>query len=160
MLAEQGPACAAGQFLIGYRKSPGAMSRDVQMMAASRQMARRLHKHACPHVIPPRWLDRWIRAHDLLVAAKIDWSAGRTGRALLMLGRALLADPAAIAVALSNPARSWVRTLGRRPQSGQISFLELDPCAWNGDQPGDHPRQNPFMRLQLRRLERLAVLDR
>ena len=160
MLAEHGPACAAGQFLVGYRKSVGAMSRDARMMAASRRMARRLHELACPHLAPPRWLTGWIKAHDLIVTVKIDWSDRRTGRALWTLGRALLADPLAILVALSNPARSWIRRLRSRPHSGRVGFLDLDPREWNGDHPGDPTRQNPFMRLQLRRLERVTLLDR
>lgn len=160
MLAEQGPACASDQFLIGYRKSDGAMSRNVEGMAASRRMARRLHRRAFPHVIPPPWLGRWIRGLELIVSARNDWTAGRRRRAVRTLVRALLVDPQAIMVAMSSRGRSWIRNLRPRSQGRRIRFLDLDPCGWNWNRPGHHPPQSPFMRLQLKRLERVAALER
>lgn len=160
MLAEQGPVCAAGQFLIGYRKRDGAMSRDVETMAASRRLARRLHAHAFPHVVPPPWLDRWIKALELIAAARNDWSAGRRGQAARTLARVLLMDPPATIAILNSRIRSAVRNQRPRPQDPGVGFLELDPCGWDRNRPGVHPPTNPFMRLQLKRLKRVATLDR
>jgi glycosyltransferase involved in cell wall biosynthesis len=159
MLAEQGPVCAAGQYLIGYRKRDGAMSGDVESMAASRRLARRLHAHAFPHVVLPPWLDRWIRALELIATARNDWSAGRRGEAARTLGRVMLMDPPATVAVLSSRIRSAVRNRRPRPKGPRVGFLELDPFGRDRDPPGVHPTTNPFMRLQLKRLKRVATLD-
>ncbi len=160
MLANHGPACAAEEFLVGYRKSDGAMSRNVEGMAASRRMARRLYRRAFPHVVPPPWLSRWIRGAELTVCTRNDWTAGRRGRALGTLARALLVDPQAVIVALSSRSGSWVRNLGPPRPSPRIRFLDLDPRGRNSDRQGNHPPMSPSIRLQLKRLERVAALDR
>lgn len=159
-LAGHGPACAARQFLIGYRKRDGAMSRDVEIMADSRRLARQLHAQAFPHLVPPPWLDRWIRALELIATARNHWSAGRRLQAARAFGHVMMTDPTAAIVVLRTRIHSALRTLWPRSPVAPVAFLDIDPWARDQDRTIVHPLTNPFMRLQLKRLKRVAVLDR
>lgn len=160
MLASQGPACAAGEFLVGYRQSAEAMSCDVGRMAASARLARRLHRAAVPGIDAPRWLRRWIKAHGLLLAANAAAAGGRTGHAIRLLAEATLIDPLAAGVAIVGRTRSLARRR-RHPAARSVNFFDIDPARPDGNMKlGDEASPGLFAKLQLQRLERIAALDR
>lgn len=160
MLASHGTVCTTDRFLVGYRQGPNTLSRDVEKMAASQRMARLLHRQAFPDIIAPRWLDRWVKARNLLVGADVEWSSGRKTRAIGQFGAALLADPEATWAAVKGRLRSRVRNLLQPPQATQLTpFTEVDPARKDAGPPAAQPRPGSFVHLQLKRLEFVAHLD-
>ncbi len=161
MLASQGTVCTIDAFLVGYRQGPNTLSRDVEKMATSQRMARRLHQQAFPDIIAPLWLNRWVRARNLLVAADVQWSSGRRARALKQFGAALLADPVATSAAVQARLRSSVRSLLCPPQATQRTpFAKVDPHQEGAGPQAAQRGPGSFANLQQKRLELVAHLDR
>lgn len=162
MLASTGPVATVGEYLVGYRQRDGAMSADQARMARSQRLARTIHAEATTLAAPPGWMARWMGGRRLLLLAGAQAGAqgdgGRVTAAVGSLARALLHDPVAAAVAVAGRARSTVLP-GRR--LAPPHFRDVDPTTPDGGGLlGRSTLPRWFARLQLRRLQRIAALDR
>jgi hypothetical protein len=154
-LAALGPACAIGEYLVGYRQRASAMSRDISSMAASARLARKLNR-AASAIDQPRWLRRWIKARGLLRAAS---AAKSGGRAIWLVAQAALIDPVATGAAIAARIGLLARFWGRGPRS-RIHFLDVDPARPDGGKEiGRAWSPSLFGSIQINRLKRIAALD-
>jgi glycosyltransferase involved in cell wall biosynthesis len=109
------------EFLMGYRRPIGSMSRDVSQMLRSITLV--LSEARLRHPELPRWLFRWAYGEATLWLASESLYSGRVGLGLLLMLRTLLWDPVAVCrcntfnalmtgigyTARSVSASSWMR---------------------------------------------------
>ena len=96
-IAARGRFALERAFLVGYRQSPGAMSRHVAAMRRSYNLVMREVSDRRPR--PPSNLMRWSRAEFRLYEADLLLARGDRMRAVGAIGLATLLDPSVIGLA-------------------------------------------------------------
>jgi glycosyltransferase involved in cell wall biosynthesis len=129
-LAERCDFVLEPAFLVGYRQSAGAMSRDISQMRRSYRLVLEEAMRAHPELPPPVF--RWSRsAFDHYMAETLQERGFRL-RGLLFLAKAALRDPTWVARASSRKKlRRWVRQFARPEQEtlrrAPLQFSEASP---------------------------------
>ncbi len=146
-LAAMGDILLEPAFLVGYRQSPDAMSRNFQRMRRSMELVHRAAKHSFPSL--PHWVFRQSRAQFDHYMADLLREDGRLAASLRQRGLALLRDPAWLA---SRTARrrlkGWLRRRPAYPPAGggSLPYADLDP------EPAYFPPPDGWTRRRNRRL--------
>lgn len=155
------PVACVPEHLLGYRKRPGSMSRDTDLVVRSwRAVHRALVADGAD--LPPN-LSRWTEGFFAMVFAQRSAAEGSIGRAFAQLLRALSKDPLRWgAYLLYRVVRTAVRIArGRRPRPTRLHFSEADPRQDIPFDPDELPRLAKLLRtIDERRLARLARAER
>ncbi len=154
-LAARGPILGIAKYLVGYRLHAGSMSRDVPRMTASEALMRSQIGQEYSALHPPLPLLRWIEATMQLKRAWAANEAGNTRRAAFWLASAALRDPRAAATALAGRAKA----VARRTATAHRFALFGEPVGISAQTAGPPLRPSQFMRLQAKRMQRLAEFD-
>lgn len=160
-IAQHYPVSLVREHLIGWRQHQTNMSGDVEQMDRSCRLVYRQLAQDRPDI--PRWALRGMLALSAFELAQHYAVRGRSVRSLAWLARALRLDFLRCSlIVVYRFVRSVRRRIGpKRLPPRPRHFLEVDPHATI---EGDPYRLDAFQalvrRIDLRRLERLAALDR
>ena len=144
----------APAYLVGYRTRPGSMSSDSdKVWRGWRRFAEQVAAR-CPDA--PACLDRWRRARTSAQRAAGDLLAGRRLDGLRRLAGALWLDPAWTSAWLLDRLGRRRRRAGPAPQPPHFSQADPDAIGLGG---GAEPYIPLFLRIEARRMRRLAALD-
>ncbi|MCC7395125.1 MAG: glycosyltransferase family 2 protein [Sphingomonadaceae bacterium] len=132
-LAARHPIMAAPAHTVGHRQLPHTMSKNVETMCASQQMARALlmaEEPAARHVPKRFW--RWASAGNHTTLFRSRLRRGQLRAALAALGKALSMDPAGSMLTLASDIRRAVAHLlgyGRASHAHYRHFMDVPPDA-------------------------------
>lgn len=162
-IARHYPVAVVREHLLGYRKRPGSMSRDTDLVIASWRGV--IRRHAADGADLPPALMRQMEGLHSKILAEDRASKGAYAEALVHFSRALAHDPLRWGgYAGYRLLRTAVRLARRRrPRSRRLLFSEADPCTFVPADPdalgaiaGWLDRQEER---RLRRLERDEALE-
>jgi hypothetical protein len=159
-IARDYPVAVVPEHLLGYRKRPGSMSRDTELVVQSwRKVLERLVAEGAA-IDPP--LHRWIEAFFHKISAEDRLGRGAYGEALLLFAGAVRRDPARWgSYALYRLIRTAVRLVrGRRPLPRALHFDAIEPTTYVSPDPDEiAPLARLLTSLEMKRVQRLRASE-